>query len=263
VKIAIIGAGISGLSCALECEKLGVTADVFERNHSVGWIWPSVSTWINILDRRYDNDIVKYLRDTYDINIKYAMEEKTYIMKSPNAEIRIEGKLGLTMYRGKEVDSTENQLARELRKTIIHYNSLSNFKELSQKYDYVVVASGRDMEAKELGVWEEQGRASIIGSIALGAFEQNTTNIFFDTEYAGSGYGRVSPYSSTEAIIALYVIGKGAFDTQQLDVNRYFERLLEKEKLDKLELIYRFIKPPFGSASSKWEISFWLAVLLD
>lgn len=114
------------MSCALECEKLGVTADVFERHHSVGWIWLSVSTWINVFDRRYDKDIVKCLQDTYDINIKFAMEEKTYIMKSPNAEIRIEGNLGLTMYRGKEVDSTENQLARELRKTSIYYNKLIN-----------------------------------------------------------------------------------------------------------------------------------------
>ena len=96
-------------------------------------------------------------------------------MKSPNAETKIEGNLGYSMYRGKEIDSLDNQLARELRKTAIHYNSLSNFKELSQKYDYVVVASGRDMEAKELGVWEDQGRVSIMGAIALGSFEQNTT----------------------------------------------------------------------------------------
>ncbi|HPA53825.1 MAG TPA: NAD(P)-binding protein, partial [Bacillota bacterium] len=39
VKIAIIGAGIGGLACALECEKLGVIPDVYERDNSVGWIW--------------------------------------------------------------------------------------------------------------------------------------------------------------------------------------------------------------------------------
>lgn len=43
MKIAIIGAGVTGLACALECERLGVPADLYERDHAVGWIWPSVS----------------------------------------------------------------------------------------------------------------------------------------------------------------------------------------------------------------------------
>lgn len=247
LKIAIIGVGTAGLSCALECEKLGVTAEVFERQHSVGWIWPSVSSWPDIFSRRYGSDPIKYIKDTYDINIKSALDDKAFIMKSPKAEMRIEGKLGVSFYRGKEGDSIENQLLRELRKTPIHYNALSNYKELSQKYDYVVVASGRDYEAKELGLWEEQGRVSIMGAIALGSFDHTTSVIYFDTEYAGSGYARISPHSDSEAIISLYVIDKGDFKTQQLDVNRRFERFLEKEQLDKLELIYRFIKPPFST----------------
>lgn len=37
MKIAIIGAGLGGLACALECERLGVIPDVFERDESVGW----------------------------------------------------------------------------------------------------------------------------------------------------------------------------------------------------------------------------------
>lgn len=255
MKIAIIGAGLSGLSCALECEKLGVTAEVFERHHSVGWPWPSITAFINLMNRRYGNDSIKYLKDTYDINIKYAFEEKTYIMKSPNAEIKIEGNLGYSIFRGKEIDSIENQLLRALRKTPIHYNSLSNYKELSQKYDFVVVASGKDVEAKELGVWEEQGRISISASIALGSFQENTTHIYFDTEYAGSGYARMSPFSSTEVILSLYRIDKGDFNTQQLDINRYFETFLEKEKLDKLELMYRYIKPPYSTGRvSKFKI---------
>jgi digeranylgeranylglycerophospholipid reductase len=144
---------------------------------------------------------------------------------------------------------------QSLRKTAIHYNSLSNYKELSQKYDYVVVASGKDFEAKELGVWDEQGRVSIIGAISLGSFEQDLNVIYFDTEYAGSGYARVSPFSSSEAIISLYVIGKEEFNLQQLNINKYFERFLEKEKLDKLEHIYRIIKPPFSTGRvSKFKI---------
>lgn len=247
MKIAVIGAGVAGLSCALECERLGVTTDIFERYHSLGWIWPSVTSWPIIFTLRYGSDPTKYLKENYGINIKYGLEEKTYIMKSPNAEAKIEGKLGYSFFRGNEIDSIENQLVREMRKTALHYNALTNYKELAEKYDFVVVTTGKDMEAKELGVWEEQGRISMIGAIAMGSFQFDTTTMYFDTEYAGSGYARLSPFSSSEAILSLYVIGKGDFNTQQLDINRLFEKFLEKEKLDKLELMYRFIKPPFST----------------
>jgi digeranylgeranylglycerophospholipid reductase len=247
VKVAIIGAGLSGLSCALECERLGVTSDVFERSNSIGWLWPSMNSWPNLFTRRYDNDPIKYLKDNYNISIKAASEDKSYILKSPDAETRIDGKLGFSTYRGKSTESVENQLLQALRKTAVHYNSLSDYKELSQKYDYVVVASGRDFEAKELGVWQEQGRVSIMGAISLGSFEENLSVIYFDTDYAGSGYARISPFSSSEAIVSLYVIGKDEFNAQQLNINKYFERFLEKEKLDKLEHTYRIIKPPFST----------------
>lgn len=246
-KIAIIGAGVAGLSCALECERLGVPAEVFERHHSVGWVWPSVSLWPDLITRHYSSEPLKYIKNAFGINIKSSADEKVYIMKSPNAEAKIEGKLGISFYRGKEIESIENQLLRGLRHTPINYNSLTGYKELSQNYDYVVVASGRDFEAKELGIWEEQGRVSIAAAIALGSFSHNTSSLYFNTDYAGVGYARVSPFSDTQAIISLYVIDKGDFHEQQLDVNRKFERFLEKEKLDKLELMYRFITPPYST----------------
>lgn len=31
MKVAILGAGLSGLACAIECERLGVQAEIFER----------------------------------------------------------------------------------------------------------------------------------------------------------------------------------------------------------------------------------------
>ena len=59
MKIAIIGAGLSGLACALECERLGVIPDVFERDESVGWPCYCIVHWLNVLHK--DNgDIRNY-----------------------------------------------------------------------------------------------------------------------------------------------------------------------------------------------------------
>lgn len=71
-KIAIIGAGIAGLSCAIECEKLGAIPDIFERNNAVGWICPSMVTWPAVSSKRYGRNSIEYLKDTYDININFA-----------------------------------------------------------------------------------------------------------------------------------------------------------------------------------------------
>jgi flavin-dependent dehydrogenase len=255
LKIAIIGAGVAGISCALECERLGMPAEIFERHHSAGWIWPSVSVWPDIFTRRYSHDPLKYLKDSYNINIKASLDAKKYIMKSPKAEVTIEGNLGISFFRGKEVNSIENQLLRELCKTPVHYNTLANYKELSEKYDYVVVATGKDHEAKELGVWEMDERISIIGGIALGSFSHDTSTIYFNREYSGSGYARLSSFSDSQAILSLYIIDNGNFDLQQLDVNRKFQLFLEKEKLDSLELMYRLITPSFSTGKvSRFQI---------
>lgn len=77
-KIAIIGAGIAGLACALECEKLGVTAEVFERHHSVGWAFPSVSCLMYVFYRQFGGDPIKHIKDMYDVHIRPARDESNW-----------------------------------------------------------------------------------------------------------------------------------------------------------------------------------------
>ena len=93
VKIAIIGAGIGGLACALECEKLGVITDVYERDHSVGWVWPSISYWPSVIYRNI-GDPIDHLKRDYDIDMLPLNECKTIIIKSPGQEVKVRGKLG-------------------------------------------------------------------------------------------------------------------------------------------------------------------------
>ncbi|MGE5405685.1 MAG: FAD-dependent oxidoreductase, partial [Candidatus Saccharibacteria bacterium] len=45
MKVAILGAGIAGLACAIELERNGIVPVVYERDANPGWLWPSVSFW--------------------------------------------------------------------------------------------------------------------------------------------------------------------------------------------------------------------------
>lgn len=245
MKIAIIGAGISGLSCALECEKLGVIADVYERDYTLGWRWNSINFWPNALLRGM-GDPLDHLKKEYDVDLTPLNACKTIIMKSPNQEVKVRGKLGYFFTRGKGVESKENFLLRKLsRSTAIHYNSLMDYKELSSKYDYVVVATGIDSEARELKVWKDEGVMQVYGGVALGSFHDETALLYFNTEYAGTGYARITPFSPTQAIVGLYNNKNNGFD-----MNKLFAKFLDYENLN-FEFLYHLTPPPFTTGRVK------------
>ena len=241
LKIAIIGAGLAGLACAVECERQGVITDVFERSYSVGWIWPSQIIWMNVFERQM-GDIRNHLRKVYHFDLKPTGIVRNLVLKSPNAQAHIEGKLGYLYARGKNTDSLENQLLRTLKRTPLHYNRPADYKELANKYDYVVVATGKDTAAKELGVWEDFGTVYIRGGVALGDFQPNSSTLFFNTEYAGHGYARLTPITTTEAVVALYHIG-----SSELEVDRCFDNFLDIEGLRHLEFQMKNTPPPFST----------------
>lgn len=241
MKIAIIGAGVAGLAAALECERSGISAEIYERDSDVGWPWPSVSFWPTLFFRDV-GDPRKYMKDTYNIDFTPLNECKSYTMKSANKEVRVEGNLGYFMSRGKSEESMENQFRRKLTKTPIFYNKKAHFKELAEKYDYVIVATGKPTEARELGVWEDAGDFAIMGGLAMGGFDPTSSTVYFNTDYAGTGYGRITPFNESLAIVGLYITGITNPNASQL-----FEKFLQMEKLDQLEYIFKIHPPVFSS----------------
>jgi len=170
MKVAIIGAGLSGIACALELEKKGIIADVFEKDNNVGWAWSEISYWPNVL---YSNigDPREYLKNKFNVDIKPITVCRNNIIKSKNEKVIINGELGYFIARGKGNESVENQLKLQFRKTAMQFNTPTDYKELSKKYDWVVVATGRDTEARELGVWEDLGLVRVIESTTIGNFD--------------------------------------------------------------------------------------------
>jgi len=243
LKIAIIGAGLAGLACAIECERLGVIPDVFERDQSVGWIWPNAAHFLNILEREM-GDIREHLREVYGLDLKPLSELRSIIMKSPGQETKIEGRLGYIYARGKCKESLENQLFEALKRTPVHFNRVADYKELSPKYDYVVLANGKDTGSKELGVWENHFLVHIRGGLVFGSFATDSSTIYFNKDYAGKGYARLAPLNATQALVGLCNIGCGEFET-----DRFYADLVEREGLAHLEFYCKFSMPVFSCGS--------------
>ena len=238
MKVAIIGLGLSGLTCAIELEKKGIIADIYEKDNNVGWAWSEVGYWPNIIYNEI-GDPRKYLKENYEIDIKPVSTCRTNILKSANKEVKIEGNLGYIIPRGKGNESVENQLLVQLRKTPIQYNTPADYKELSKKYDYVVVATGRDQEARELNIWEDLGLVRIIQGIAIGNFDPDSATMYMNTDYAGTGYARLTPFNSIQALLSLYVMGRMEYEAETL-----FNKFLQVEQLGDLEILYKTILPP-------------------
>lgn len=239
MKVAIIGAGLAGLACAVELEKQGILADIYEKGNNPGWAWEEVSYWPGILYQAY-GDQREYLKKEFDVDIKPLSICRTNVIKSPNHSIKIHGKLGYFISRGKGNESIESQLILQLRRASIRYNFPVDYKELSKEYDWVVIATGSEKAARELKVWEDQGLVRIIQGIAIGNFETDSGSMFLNTEYAGTGFARLTPFNSVQAILSLYIIGARAHESETL-----FRKFLKMEGLDSLEILYRLILPPY------------------
>ncbi|MEG6520351.1 NAD(P)/FAD-dependent oxidoreductase [Desulfotomaculum sp. 1211_IL3151] len=237
MKIAIIGAGLGGLACALECERLGIIPDVFERDESVGWPYVCIVHWLHVIHNS-KGDLHNYLRDRFGLDLKPINRCTELIMRSQNKETKIKGDIGYIMRRGKHVDSVENQLYRTLKRTPVHFNRPADYKELSKKYDFVVVATGKETVAKELGVWKSIDMVHLRGGLAYGAFNPTSTTIYFNMKHVGQGLARLGPINSTQAIVGMCHIGD-----DELEIDRHYKDFLEIEDLEDLEFGYKFSIP--------------------
>lgn len=241
MKVAIIGAGPAGLACALQCEKYGVVADLFESGNDIGWSWPAVLPYLNLFEVPFGGDIREHLKNKYNLDLQPLQRINKIVFKSPKELSVANGKLGYFYPRGKHETSMENQMRRLLQTSSILFNRKSDFKELAKKYDYVVVANGSEVAAKELGVWEDYGTMHIIAALVLGEFNSQTEHMYFNTEYAGQGYGRLTPFDNYHAMITLYGIGVDVFD-----MDKRFYRFLKAEGLTGFQQKFRCISPPFS-----------------
>jgi flavin-dependent dehydrogenase len=203
MEIAIMGAGLSGLACAITLEKHGITPTIFEKRNKVGDRFVNGEALLDIFTRPVQ-DCIASLSDEYGIFIKPTSAIQKMELFSKKEHAVIEGHLGFTNIRGRDDDSFESQLERQTKATI-HYHSEKTYEQLLSEYTHVVMATGDGAYAKETHNFREDLSVSIKGATVEGTFDRYTVMVWMDYDISQYGYCFLIPYSEKEANISIAI----------------------------------------------------------
>lgn len=230
MEVAIMGAGLSGLSCAITLEKHGITPTIFEKRNSVGDRFINAEAMFSIFNRPV-KDCLPYLAENYHINLKPTDKVEKLFVHSKNELGSIDGKTGYTNIRGRHEDSFERQLEKQIRSKI-NFNSTYEYEELCKNFDHVVLATGDGEYASRLGNYRCDLTCTLKGATVEGEFVRSNSHVWFNYDILPKGYAWLMPFSEKEA--NLVIAYPDYPDNIKLDINEMWEKLysLARKNLD-------------------------------
>jgi flavin-dependent dehydrogenase len=230
MEVAIMGAGMSGLSCAITLERHGITPTIFEKRNCVGDRFVNAEAMFSILNRPV-KDCLPYLEENYHIKLKPIATVDKLFVHSKNQLGAIEGRIGYTNVRGRQVNSFEKQLEKQV-KSNINFNSTHEYEDLCKNFEYVVLSTGDGAYASHLGNYKCDLTVTIKGAIVQGEFVTSNPHVWFDYGILPKGYGWLIPFTNKEA--NLVIAYPDYPDNIKLDINDIWERFysLACKKLD-------------------------------
>lgn len=227
MKIAIIGAGLSGLACAHELERLGLVPDLYEKNSFIGEAFNHSTAMLRIVDRPHRGNYIKYFREKLFLDFKPLAPVRRMMHYAPTRQLMVSGKnLGFMFLRSNTRDSLKNQICATLSKTRIFFNAMVDIHTLKKKYDYVVVATGNIMYARELGLWQTWFSGYVRLAVVHGNFDTERVDMWLNRHYCRKGYAYLTPFSDKKASLVLVVQ-----DCNEEELNEYWNAFLYYENL--------------------------------
>lgn len=201
MKVAIMGAGLAGLSAAISLEKEGIKPTIFEKGRQIDDRFINGEIMFSVMNRP-NNDAIAYFSEEHGIFLNPVGNIKEISVFSENNQATIEGQLGFSNIRGRHQDSYSVQLARQLKSEII-FNSKYTYEELLQQFTHVILATGDAAYAKQIQNYQEDLTVTLKGAIVEGNFNRFKVVSWMDNRFAPQGYGYLIPLSKTEANIVI------------------------------------------------------------
>ncbi|MCP3027813.1 NAD(P)-binding protein [Halobacillus sp. A5] len=221
MDIAIMGAGLSGLACAITLEKHGITPHIFEDRSRVGDRFVNGEVMLSMFI--YPQiDCIAYFSEKHDIHLKPIAPLQKLELYSKNEKATLTGKLGFSNIRGRAEGSFESQLEQQLENSSILFNSPRSYEDLVRQYTHVVMAAGDGAYAKKTKNFREDLTVSIKGATVEGKFDRYAVMSWMNYDLTPYGVGYLIPFSDSQAnlTIALPDIPKNL----DIDMTQQWER---------------------------------------